>query len=83
MTTDYVSELSLPIYNGASPQAKTIGNLLWGDRVQVGTVSGEYTQVSARGFSGSCFVKTAGLGGQSLLEFYFRTTARTRSRSMR
>lgn len=71
MTTDYVSELSLPIYDSASSQAKTIGNLLWGDRVQVGAVNGEYSQISARGFRGSCFVKTAGLGGQSLLEVYF------------
>jgi beta-lactamase superfamily II metal-dependent hydrolase len=71
MSIDYVSELSLPVYPEASTQSKARAHLLWGDRVVVGAVSGEFKQITARGLKGPCFVKTAGLGGQSLLEFYF------------
>ena len=68
MATAFVSVDSADLLLSANG-AKTGTTLLWGDRVRTSASSGAWTKVKARGREG--WVRTAQLGGKSLLELYF------------
>ena len=68
MNIDYISSDTATLYESLSGTEKRM-ELLWGDRVRVLTSSGSRRKVKARGIEG--YVKTADLGGESLLEVYF------------
>ena len=71
MFDDYISVDSTPLYRKATGGA-TVCSLLWGDGVRYEDTSpvGDRRKVKARG-GRSGWVKSAALGGSSLLEFYF------------
>ena len=68
MAIDFLSADSADLLESANGE-KTGTSLLWGDRVRTSTTSGAWTKLKARGREG--WVKTAQLGGKSLLEMYF------------
>lgn len=68
MVTKYVSTETTPLFEAATGNKKLL-ELLWGDHLNVLSVAGSRTKVSARGKTG--FVNTDAIGDESLLELYF------------
>ena len=68
MAIKYVSKDTTPLFE-AETGTKKKTELLWGDRVDVGTVGAVRSKVTARGKAG--FVDNAALGNTPLLEVYF------------